>query len=177
MTAQVRMVIEPYRIKYLAFAAALACVAAPQPAAASAQLLFARGNWAALRFGARCEARSRPVSSSREGAPSGYAGIAFDSGPGVHGQVYVRLSRPPRAGSAVLLTVGSQPFLLFARGEWAWSRSREQSLEIIAAARVSADLRVESRDSSGRRFVDRYGLSDAPTAIDAAAAACAGKWR
>jgi hypothetical protein len=34
-------------------------------------------------------------------------------------------------------------------------------------------MRVDSRDASGRRFVDRYLLDGAPTAIDAAAARCA----
>jgi hypothetical protein len=36
-------------------------------------------------------------------------------------------------------------------------------------------MTVESRDGAGRRFVDPYALDGAATAIDAAAAACAGK--
>jgi hypothetical protein len=36
-------------------------------------------------------------------------------------------------------------------------------------------MRVESRDENGARIVDRYSLASAATAIDAAAAACAGK--
>jgi hypothetical protein len=36
-------------------------------------------------------------------------------------------------------------------------------------------MRVDSRDQAGGRFVDRYLLEGAPTAIDAAAARCAGK--
>ena len=36
-------------------------------------------------------------------------------------------------------------------------------------------MRVEGRDAGGRRFADRYLLNGAPTAIDAAAAGCAGK--
>jgi hypothetical protein len=36
-------------------------------------------------------------------------------------------------------------------------------------------MRVEARDGAGRRFADTYGLAGAATAIDAAAARCAGK--
>jgi hypothetical protein len=36
-------------------------------------------------------------------------------------------------------------------------------------------MRIESREATGRRFIDRYLLDGAPTAIDAAAARCAGK--
>jgi len=74
-----------------------------------------------------------------------------------------------------MVTIGDQPFLLLARGQWAWSRDGRQQRAIMDAARNATGMRVESRDSGGRRFVDRYLLQGAPTAIDAAAAHCAGK--
>ena len=74
-----------------------------------------------------------------------------------------------------MLTIGERPFLLVARGDWAWSRGRTQDLAIIDAARAATSMRIEARDAGGRRFTDRYLLAGAPTAIDAAAAACAGK--
>ena len=74
-----------------------------------------------------------------------------------------------------MLTIGEQPFLLVARGDWAWSNGPLQEAAIIAAARSAQSMRIEARDSSGRRFTDRYLLDGAPTAIDAAAAGCAGK--
>ena len=73
-----------------------------------------------------------------------------------------------------MLTIGERPFLLVARGDWAWSRGPLQEAAIIEAARVARSMRVEGRDAGGRRFTDRYLLDGAPTAIDAAAAACAG---
>ena len=48
-------------------------------------------------------------------------------------------------------------------------------MAIIAAMRGARSMRVEARDQRGRRFADRYLLDGAPTAIDAAAAGCAGK--
>jgi hypothetical protein len=74
-----------------------------------------------------------------------------------------------------MLTVGDQPFLLVARGDWAWSRGPLQEQAIIAAVRAASGMRIEARDPSGRRFSDPYSLDGAPTAIDAAAARCAGK--
>jgi hypothetical protein len=74
-----------------------------------------------------------------------------------------------------MLTIGSHPFMLVSRGDWAWSRGPLQEAAILAAARGATGMRVEARDAAGRRFADRYLLAGAPTAIDAAAAACAGK--
>ena len=74
-----------------------------------------------------------------------------------------------------MLTVGDRPFLLAARGDWAWSRGPAQEAAIIAAVRDAGGMRIEGRDASGRRFTDRYLLDGASTAIDAAAARCAGK--
>ena len=73
----------------------------------------------------------------------------------------------------MILTVGTRPFLLASNGQWAWSRDPAQESAIIAAVRSAGGMRVDSRDASGRRFVDRYLLDGAPTAIDAAAARCA----
>ena len=142
------------------------------PAAAAPSILFAGGGWAAIDFGARCEARSQPL-SKRKGADP-VAGFAFDRSGAIGGRFYVRLSRPARPGATVIATIGSEPFLLAGKGEWAWSRERSQQQAMIAAARYSGGMRVESRDGRGRRFVDRYLLSGAATAIDAAAATCAG---
>lgn len=62
--------------------------------------------------------------------------------------------------------------MLVARGASAWSSDDRQETAIIAAMRSAGGMRIEARDTSGRRMVDRYLLAGAPTAIDAAAAAC-----
>ena len=72
-----------------------------------------------------------------------------------------------------MLTVGDEQFLLLTRGPDAWSRGPAQDMAIIAAIRRAGDMRVAFRDPAVRRFTDRYLLGGAPTAIDAAAAACA----
>lgn len=135
--------------------------------------LAARGAWAAFDHGRHCEAVARSELDARKDRPQARIGFRFDRTGQHHGELAVRLSRVPRAGSTVILKIGGQPFLLAARGDWAWSRGPAQDAAIIAAARLAGSLRVEARDGSGRRFADRYLLDGAPTAIDAAAAACA----
>lgn len=151
---------------------AFALVATALPAYA-AQVLFAGGQWVALDRGGRCEAASRSLRIAPKAKVQARAGFAFDAQGGRQGQLFAQLSRVPRSGSTVILTVGTQPFLLVSRGGWAWSRGPAQEAAIIAAVRFAGGMRVESRDQAGRRFADRYLLDGAPTAIDAAAAHCA----
>jgi hypothetical protein len=155
---------------------ALVLLAASPAAAARPQILFAEGPWAALRFGDRCEAASRPLLPAARRQPEARAGFSFGAGPARHGEFHVRLSRVPRPGSSVMMTIGERPFMLVARGDRAWSRGPLQEAAIIEAARAATSMRIEARDGGGRRFADRYLLAGAPTAIDAAAAACAGKF-
>jgi hypothetical protein len=144
-------------------------------AADAQRLLFAGGQWAALDRGGSCEAASRAQRIAAKDRPQARAGFAFDAAGPRRGQLFAELSAPPRPGSTVILTVGTRPFLLVARGRWAWSRGPAQDVAIIAAARAAGGMRIESRDGAGGRIVDRYLLDGAATAIDAAAAACAGK--
>lgn len=155
----------PMRLAILLLALA---ATAPPP-----RIAFAGGNWAAIDFGSRCEARSRPLWFKPGTEP--YAGFAFDRSGRPHGQLYVHLGRAARAGASVIATIGDQPFLLAGNGEWAWSVNAAQQQAILGAARYGQNMWVDSRDTGGRRIVDRYDLSGAATAIDAAAAACAGK--
>ena len=141
--------------------------------AARPQILFAQGQWAAVRYGAQCEATARPLLPAARRQPQSRAGFSFVSAGRRVGEFHARLSRVPRPGSSVMLTIGDRPFLLVGRGDWAWSNGAAQDMAIIDAARAATSMRIESRDGSGRHFTDRYLLAGAPTAIDAAAAACA----
>jgi len=148
---------------------ATAALAAP---AAAQRVIVAKGNWAALDQGSHCEALSRSELQSAKGRPQARAGFSFDRSGPRRGEFHARLSRTARPGSSVVLTVAGQPFLLATDGEWAWSREPAQAAAIIAAVRRSGDMRVTGRDRAGQRISDRYLLAGAPTAIDAAAAAC-----
>jgi hypothetical protein len=139
---------------------------------ASARIVQARGQWAAIEEQGRCRAMARSLRDSAREQPQAYFALLFDPARRSVGTVSVRLSRPLRAGGSVILTVGEQPFLLKGQGWFAWSRGPAQEAAIVAAMRGAGGMRVDSRDGAGRRSVDRYLLDGAPTAIDAAAAAC-----
>lgn len=137
-----------------------------------AQPIAVSGDWAAFDRGPSCEAVSRSLLVPRKGEPQPHIAIAFDRGGSRRGELSASFRRPTRPGSSVILTIGDQPFLLSALGAGAWSRGPVQEAAIIAAIRSAGGMRVEARDGAGRRMVDRYVLNGAPTAIDAAAAAC-----
>lgn len=137
-----------------------------------AQTIATSSDWVAFDRGTVCEAVARSLLMPRKGEPQPHVMVSFDRVNGRNGELSVALRRPGRPGSTVVLTIGDQPFLLSARGDRGWSRGPVQEQAIIAAMRSAGGMRVDARDSAGRRTVDRYTLSGAPTAIDAAAAAC-----
>lgn len=159
----------------------VACAAILSAAAASASAaplrLFAGGSWAAIDRGRLCEAGSRSERVAAKGKVQAIASFAFTPDRRRWGEFHARLSRPVRPQSTVILSIGGQPFLLVARGDRAWSRGAAQQQAIIDAVRMNGRMTVEARDPGGRRFRDPYRLDGAPTAIDAAAARCAGKTR
>ena len=145
----------------------------PMSLAAAPAIVAADGQWAAFRQDQTCEAAAQSVGRIYKDRPPARASLAFDAGGPRHGQLAVKLSRSPRPGATIMLHVGDQPFLLMNRGDMAWSRGPKQEQAIIAAIRRSGAMRVETRSPGGGRIVDRYDLSGAPLAIDAAAACAA----
>src|SRR3982750_9134 len=119
---------------------------------------LAGGAWAAIDRGDACEALARSAKIAPKGKVQATAGFAFTPDHRRWGEFHARLRRIPRPGSSVMLQIGDQPFLLVARGDWAWSRGPLQEQAIIAAVRNAAAMRVESRDGAGRRFADDYAL-------------------
>jgi hypothetical protein len=152
---------------------ALALAAIAGPAVARGTVLFAGGAWAAIDRGPVCEAVSRSQKVMPKDKVQPIAGISFTADRRHWGEFHVRLSRMPRGDATVMLKVADQPFLLAARGDWAWSRGPAQAQAIIDAFRNATTMSVSSRDEAGIRFSDPYLLDGAPTAIDAAAARCA----
>jgi hypothetical protein len=152
--------------------AALLLLAA-STAEARGTIVFAGGAWAAVDRRVVCEALSRSQKIAAKDKVQAVAGLTFSADRRRWGEFHARLSAMPRGDASVMLRVGDQPFLLVTRGGWAWSRGPMQAQAIVSAMRGAAMMKVESRDSSGRRFTDPYLLDGAPTAIDAAAARCA----
>jgi hypothetical protein len=147
----------------------------PTAAVAGGAVLFAGGGWAAVDRGAVCEALVRSAKIAPRDKVQATAGLSFTPDHRRWGEFHARLSRTSRPGSSVVLHIGDQPFLLVARGDWAWSSGPAQEQAVIEALRVGGQMKVEARDLSGVRFIDPYVLDGAATAIDAAAARCANR--
>jgi len=138
-------------------------------------VLYAGSAWAAIDRGESCEATSRSVRIAAKGKVQAQVGFTFSADRRHWGEFHAQLRRMPRQGAAVMLRIDDRPFLLVAQGNQAWSDGPLQEQAIISALRNATSLSVESRDGAGQRFADPYSLDGAATAIDAAAAACAGK--
>src|SRR3954469_17713268 len=128
-------------------AAAIFLVLLTAAGGARASTVFAGGAWAAIDRGGTCEALSRSLRIAAKGKVQATAGFTFTPDHRRWGEFHARLSRVPRGGSSVMLQIGPQPFLLAARGDWAWSRGPLQEQAIIAAARNGGALRIEARDA------------------------------
>jgi hypothetical protein len=147
-----------------------ALVVAP---AAAQRILSAGQDWAAFeRAPGVCEAVSRSELQALPGRPQPRAAFAFTRDGRRRGELHLLFARSVRPGAAAILTVGGESFLLVTQGNSAWSRGPAQEQAIIAAIRRNVDMRVRAQGIGGR-ISDRYLLAGAPTAIDAAALACA----
>lgn len=124
-------------------------------------------SWAAFKDAApaRCYAIAKAQGKLR--APA-YATVSTWPGKGVRGAVHLVLSREVPAKATVRLAVGDKHFTLVTKGRNAWAADPQGDAAIIAAIRSAARMSL-----SGAGFTDRYTLSGAATAIDAATVGCA----
>lgn len=152
-------------------AAAVALIAQPLCARDS---LGVFESWAAFRDASprRCYAIARP--SNTGAAPDAAASIAIWPERKVRGQVHVVLSRPVTQDASVRLRVGDKDFALIAKGRNAWGANARMDAAIVAALRSASAMSVSARSAKGA-FTDRYALSGAATAMDAAAVGCAAR--
>ena len=132
-------------------------------------IVAAAGRWAALAGAEQCDAASLSLLPASKTRLRGRASLTFDRTTR-HGQFTAALSKPVASGASVMLTIDDEAFLLVARGLGAWSRGPAQESAIVAALRRATRMKIEGRSVRGLRFIDRYDLAGAPTAIDAAAA-------
>lgn len=158
-------------LQLLAAGAALAFAGAP--AVAQPRALGTFGLWGAFQDQQRCWAISRPSESThRDGG--GFASVGWWPG-GARGQLHFRLGAAKRDASAILLKIDGRSFQLIGRGNDAWAPDPRGDAELLAAMRSGVLMTVETRSQRGGIVRDRYPLRGAPSAIDAAALACAGR--
>ena len=134
-----------------------------------------REGWAAFADQSphRCYAIAEPVRGPRPRGWRPYLSVGFWPAHDARPQIQARLSRKPADGAPVTLAIGDRRFALVAGGADAWTADPRQDFAITTAMRGAPSLSIESRAQGGGAFADGYALVGAPTAIDAAAVACA----
>ncbi|MEL6529568.1 MAG: invasion associated locus B family protein [Pseudomonadota bacterium] len=154
-------------MRKLALSLTLAAFALPLAAKDS---LGVYSSWAAFRDTEqpRCYAIAKP----RGGRAATFASVATWPKQGLRNQVHLRLSRVV-GDSGATLRVGDRRFAVPTLGRDAWAQDSRMDAAIVAALRSATRMSITARDSSGRRFTDRYDLAGAATAIDAAVVGCA----
>lgn len=156
-------------MRSLAGALALAGTVATIPALAQPRAIAAHGDWGAFRDGDRCYAVAMPT--GRDSASPRQSFVTVGAAPSPR-RVSVRLGGIVAKGSGITLTVGSRRFRLTGGGDSAWSERPEDDRAIVVAMRSAESLTISGRSIDGQRLRDRYRLSGAATAIDAATIAC-----
>ena len=140
-------------------------------AAAQQRGLGVFGVWGAFQDPQRCYAIAQPIESSIRGTRP-FASVGY-WGRGARAQLHLRLSGEKRPESAIILRLDGRTFQLTGRGWDAWATDAQADAEMITAMRSAIDMVVETRSVRGGLVRDRYALRGAPSAIDAAAFACA----
>ncbi|WP_374405908.1 invasion associated locus B family protein [Pelagerythrobacter sp.] len=155
-------------------ALALAALALAAPLAARDSLgMF--DSWGAFRDPGvpRCYAIARPLPTSRASDYRAFASVGTWPRRQVRNQLHLRLSRALADGAEIRLAIGDRRFVLTGGGGDAWAADKAMDAAVIAAMRAAGRMTVSARDTRGRRFTDRYDLTGAATAIDAATVGCA----
>jgi hypothetical protein len=118
----------------------------------------------------RCYAIAK--AQGKQPAPA-YATVSHWPERKVRGALHLVLSRAVADKAAVRLAVGDKRFTLVAKGRNAWAKDARDDAAIVAALRSAARMSVSTSSAKGGTFTDRYSLTGAATAIDAATVGCA----
>lgn len=128
--------------------------------------------WAAFRDAKprRCYAIAKAQGSPP--APA-YATVSNWPDKKVRGALHFVLSRDVADRGTARLAVGDKRFDLVAKGRNAWAKDARDDAAIIAALRSAQGMSVSGQSAKGGSFTDRYALTGAATAVDAATVGCA----
>jgi hypothetical protein len=95
-------------------------------------------------------------------------------GPRVVDEVSVQPGYSYLDGSEVEVAIASNKFMLFTRGEHAWTKSEEADEALITAMKKGADMTVRGTSVRNTFSLDTYSLLGFTAAYDAMIDACAG---
>lgn len=161
-------------VRRLAHLTALLAALAAGPALAR-ESLGLYGTWGAFRDPVvpRCYAIAMAEQDSLWRDYQPFVAVGTWPRRGARGQLHFRLSRKLAQGARITLGIAGQRFSLTGGGGDAWPRDDRDNAAIIAAMRSAPGMTVTAQGASGGRFFNRWPLSGAASAMDAALIGCA----
>ena len=91
---------------------------------------------------------------------------------GIKSELSIKLGYPVKAITGAKLTIGSNKYNLFIKGDRAYVSDATLELKIIEAMKKGSKLTVEATADGGGQVIDTYSLSGIGQALQAQAAAC-----
>lgn len=120
----------------------------------------------------RCYAIAQAGPDKHAATYQAYADVGTWPRQGERGQVHFRLSHALATSAHPSLSLGGKRYPLTGGGADAWAPDKRVDAAIVAAMRSTDAMSVTAIDKAGHRFIDRYSLQGAATAIDAATVGC-----
>lgn len=159
-------------------AALVLIMAVPAALAQDARLVDRVTDWAVYVHGTEAERICFAVAQPRDQKPAGvrrgdaYFYVSSWTQDNVEHEVNIKLGYPIREDVAVEVTIGSDKFSLFAKGENAYLDSRESEQKLIDAMRRGSTMVVQGRSERGTLTTDEYSLMGLTAAVERSAKEC-----
>jgi invasion protein IalB len=136
------------------------------------------GDWSAYTYktkaGKVCYISSQPKTQTPKNAKRDPTFLLVTHRPGqsVHNEVSTIIGYPFKEDSPVQLTIDTQEYDLFAKGDGAWAETPARDKEIVSAMKQGETLTVKGASWRGTETLDSYSLKGVTQALAKIDAAC-----
>lgn len=121
-----------------------------------------------------CFATSQPAEKTPAAAKRSAIVLYVSAWPkdGIKAEVSAKLGYKVKAGSDIVVTVGSDTFKLFAKDERAYLANATDELKLIEAMKKGSKLTIEAVSERGTATSDTYSLNGTTLALQALTKSC-----
>jgi Invasion associated locus B (IalB) protein len=162
-------------------ASAILTVALSGAAAAQAvELVEKQGSWSLYADQANpksvCFLASQPLAVEPLGANRGPIFFYISAWPkeGVKTEPSIKVGYPVKPDAEMTVTVGTDSFKLFVKGERGFVQDPNDELKLIEAMKKGSNAFVKAQSARGTSTTDTYSLAGISAALDKLAATCPG---
>ena len=148
--------------------------------AQTVELVEKQGTWSLYADAATpksvCFLAAQPLAVEPLGANRGPIFFYISAWPkeGVKAEPSVKVGYPIKPDSEMSVTVGTDTFKLFVKGERGFVQDPNEELKLVEALKKGSNAFVKAVSARGTATTDTYSLSGISAALDKLAATCAG---